>query len=193
MIVRRCPWILLLALTLTACWPQHRQFATNNFVCHEAVEVQEPSYVGVLFPSECWQVAQFQTLETIYGYWSATPETVAAAERALPAALEAAVQNPAAISLRRVRNDERAAELSGEIKGIRDRLGKYRRQYLGITIAGGHHRLLINFFPSADIVKPGTFPYWKERWVTFERGGNWYWQIMYDVRTGAFSEFRSHE
>ena len=102
------------------------------------------------------------------------------------------MQNPSAISLIRVRTDERAAYLSHEIEGVLDRLGKYRRQYLGITISGGDQRLLINFFPAAEVVPPGSFPHWKQQWVTFDRGGNWYWQIVYDVRTGVFSEFRSN-
>jgi len=89
-------------------------------------------------------------------YWTPSADEVMALERALPAHLAHA-----------------AAQLV-------PKLGRYKRQYVGV-VENGARLVFANFFCDARPIE------WMHRPVIVDDGGDCYFQIKYDPSTGAFS------
>ena len=172
-----------------ACASHHVQPAAATIDCSGTIEIQGASYLGVIFPPECASGAASAVGERAVEYWLPTAEIVAKAEQGLRAALDEARKSPSSIDAQALTSPARAAYVAADIGAIVDRLGRYRRQYLGLRLADGRQRLLINFFPSAEAGASDSFGYWKQRWVVVDDGGNSYWRIQYDVPSGAFMSF----
>jgi hypothetical protein len=60
---------------------------------------------------------------------------------------------------------------------IERELTRYRCQFIGAILDGRKH-ILLNFFPDND-----RYGYWKETAVGVDDGGDWFFQITYDVES----------
>ena len=104
------------------------------------------------------------------GAWTPTAEETGKALRAAQAFLE----NPG----------EQPAWTQRQIADILAHAPGYRVQFTGVE-EEGRRLIRCNFFPAGRAGEPERFPGWKEQTVVVLDGGFWFWQIDYDVETGA--------
>ena len=78
-----------------------------------------------------------------------------------------------------------------EIKRIQEHAKEYRVQFLGV-VRGGRKVIWCNFFPASRKDEKDYFQDWKQREISVDDGGFWFWQIEYDPRTGKSSRFTSN-
>ena len=177
----------MITIAFVACADRRApQLAVSS--CGSSIEVRGAEYHGVIFPPDCRAEIYHVGRDRIAGYWLPSPNEISILEAGLRPALEQSQVSP--VSIDPLSNSpERAAYVSREIGGTLDRLGRYRRQYAGITLGDGRHRILVNFFPSATPGEPDSYGYWTRRWVSVDDGGNWYWRIQYELGSARFVEF----
>lgn len=104
------------------------------------------------------------------GMWTPTAEETGKALRAAQDFLE----NPG----------EQPAWTQRQIADILAHAPGYRVQFTGVE-EEGHRLIRCNFFPAGRAGESERFPGWKEQTVVVLDGGFWFWQIDYDVETGA--------
>ncbi|MBU1693738.1 MAG: hypothetical protein KJ726_09005 [Verrucomicrobia bacterium] len=104
------------------------------------------------------------------GVWTPSPEETG---RALQAA-QAFLQNP----------EGRNAWTQKQVGDILAHGSVYRVQFIGLD-EEGRRIIRCNFFPAGREGEPERFPDWKEQVVEVLDGGFWFWQIDYDVESGA--------
>ena len=104
------------------------------------------------------------------GAWTPTAEETGKALRAAQAFLE----NPG----------EQPAWTQRQIADILAHAPGYRVQFTGVE-EEGRRLIRCNFFPAGRAGESERFPGWKEQVVVVLDGGFWFWQIDYDVETGA--------
>jgi hypothetical protein len=130
--------------------------------------------------------------EPVTGYWDPTLATILTIESMLERILELERMKFVEITLA-PGSDEASLEMArGWLFSIREILGNYssyRRQYVGIKVAGGTRRVLVSSFPEVPEGAPDEFPSWLQRWVYVDDGGASFWRIEYDVATGTFLGF----
>lgn len=119
-------------------------------------------------------------------YWTPTPQEIEKAESGLRAALEQGTKNPAAIMPGPFTNEFYRARSVEGIGRVLGRSGEYRRQYIGVVVAGKRY-LLLNSFPARE-----TSLHERERYVHVMDGGDGFWRILYSVEDGKFSLFSVH-
>jgi hypothetical protein len=151
---------------------------------------------GVLFGAECGPSvptgAQRSAPEPVTGYWEPTSDLINSIELNLRRALE-----DERLKFREMARAPGADEASVEwavgagsaVDEILGRYSGYRRQYLGIVVAGGARRVLISSFPEAGKGAPDEFPNWLQTWVDVDDGGPEFWRIEYDAGSGTFLGF----
>ena len=76
------------------------------------------------------------------------------------------------------------AFLKSEAPSIAARLTQYRCQYFGIIVEG-RKRIYCNFFH-----RDGGIANWKSKPLFVEGGGDWYFQLEYDLESGKCSDLR---
>jgi hypothetical protein len=74
---------------------------------------------------------------------------------------------------------------------IHERLGEYRRQYLGVIVEG-RRRILVNAFRGTAADGRDRHPDWRHRFVFVLDGGHDYWRILFDVESGDFVGFEQN-
>jgi hypothetical protein len=125
--------------------------------------IQASGYEGVVFTS--WEHLPYGMTSVgsaqVEGAWVPDEATVARAESALVPALEKV---------------ERARE-------IIPRLATYKRQYFGF-LAGGKRYVYVNAF--CDTTRDS----WRERVVLVKDGGSCYFQAIFDVGAGTYTDVR---
>jgi len=120
--------------------------------------------------------------QEIESYWTPSVEQVAELERRLQPFLERRVASDKAdvATLPWIRRSQSAAALDQKhVANILDRLPTTRRQYLGIVVDGAR-RIVVNCFPVEG------FPDWDHQFVFVLDGGDWFWEIQYDLPSKTF-------
>jgi hypothetical protein len=133
---------------------------------------------------------------TVIGYWQPTRRVIGRLETGLRPALEVGQTEPeTVVDLPRqdFEREEMVWGVTSAIREILDGFTDYRCQYLGIVVAGGARRVLVNCFRSPPDTEQGRFPDdGHQTWVNpfaIDDGGSDYWRIQYDVATCRFLEF----
>jgi hypothetical protein len=109
----------------------------------------------------------FEFNDPIVEYWTPTEEQVLALEAGVADFLDGEIP----------------AEHYG--RDILDRLSYYRRQYFGIGFSEGEQLIYASYFCPGDY-----FDYWLEGNVAVEDGGECFFQVFYDPKTGRYSELQ---
>ncbi len=76
--------------------------------------------------------------------------------------------------------------------GIRKKLGKYRKQYLGFINERGHHILYINCFRVCKEDEDDFDDWWLKRIIRVCDGGDNFWSVKFDLDTGTFFDLYIH-
>lgn len=158
--------------------------------------VAEPSVQGVLFGAECGRTVSTRlvrgTRDAVTGYFQPTLETIHAIEMNLRGALEREREKFRELAHAPGATEdsvEIAVESLTDVEDILERYSTYRRQYLGIIVAGGARRVVVSSFPGPSKGVPDQFSDWERDWVDVEDGGTEFWRIEYDVATATFLGF----
>jgi hypothetical protein len=135
--------------------------------------IETPEYTGVIFSER--NASQFDFLFDTASteFWEPSIDEVSRAERCIRQLLVSVQQDPNAYQ------KEHAAY-------ILDNVGEYRRQYVGIVVAG-EKRIWCNAFFSDD-----SFPDWMHAPVYVLDGGNHFWQMEYVVSKDECMNFYVH-
>jgi hypothetical protein len=131
----------------------------------------------------------------VVGYWQPTRKVIARLETRLRPALEVGRSKPETVVDLPSKDFDREQMVWGvtsAIREIRDDFTDYRCQYLGIVVAGGARRVLVNCFRSPPEFDDRFPDDGHQTWVNpfaMDDGGSDYWRIQYDVATCRFLEF----
>jgi hypothetical protein len=130
--------------------------------------------------------------EPVTGFWNPTLSTILTIEGILKRILE--LERAKFVEKAHAPDaDEASLEMARgllfSLREILENYSSYRRQYLGIIVAGGARRVLVSSFPEATQGAPEEFPSWQRRWVDVDDGGASFWRIEYDVASGTFLGF----
>jgi hypothetical protein len=154
--------------------------------------IQGPSYQGVVFPAETAAEAVGFVGNAVREHWTPSPSEIAMLESHLREALERGAVRPDAIDRSTEGNPQQRDYVARELRLILDHLAEFRRQYVGIITSDGAKRILVNCFPGQPPGGDDSFAYWRQRFVSVDDGGFWYWRIQYDMATATYVEFDSN-
>ncbi|MDR3401252.1 MAG: hypothetical protein P4L99_02045 [Chthoniobacter sp.] len=163
--LRLCGALLLLCGVVASCSGEVRSVKTNGI---EGVIVGEQTAQG-------WGAK----VTGAQGFWTPSPQDVAAAENQLRAALEKGVKDPATIMPGPFSELSRKFSKE-EIASVLEHYKEYRRQYIGVVIRGKRY-VFLNSFSAHESMHE------KERFVLVMDGGYWFWHVLYSVEDGSFS------
>jgi hypothetical protein len=177
-------WLLLFACLAAACPAAGRSAAEERVV--EPLVVAEH---GAIFPaSRSAREALVPGLgeKEIDSYWTPNVAQIADLESRLQPFLERRVASDKAevAKLPWIRRSQSTAALDqGHVANILARLPTTRRQYLGIVV-DGVQRIVVNCFPVEG------FPDWDRQFIFVLDGGDWFWEVQYDVPSRTFLRFQ---
>lgn len=153
-----------LAVILTGC-------SVFDFFADTSTEnthVVTSAYEGVIFTADNTQAAGigYEFNDPIQAYWTPTEAQIDTLESGLTDYLKATIVP-----------DNYAYKIIEDLSG-------YKRQYFGITFAGGQPLVYTNFFCVDE------FDYWLESPVFVMDGGECFFQVTYNPATDLFSNLR---
>lgn len=135
--------------------------------------------------------------------WTPPVSLIVRAEKALPAAIANVARSPrhsrANWPVFYTRKNATNLNLSKEppdlimnqssdsdfVPNIAPILAKYKRQYVGLEV-NGQKVLLLSFIYDPN---HSLFPGWKEHWIEVLDGGDNFWRVIYNPKTGRFSDW----
>ena len=135
-------------------------------------------YVGAIVPSE-WADQHLRGL-AVEGFWTPSAAEIAQAERGIQLCL---AQDEARLRQRIADGDPASERLARSVRALREilpRLPDYRRQYVGIVVAG-EKRVCCNFALRGALADA----YWRDRLIQALDGGINHWSVRYDLEHGT--------
>ena len=137
--------------------------------------IETPEYTGVIIPEEAAPEFGFLFDSALTGFWEPAANDVTKAEACIRQYLVSAHDDP-----------EVEPYQKEKVAFILNNLEKYRRQYVGIVVDGGK-RIGCNLFLSDH-----TYADWERVPVYVIDGGQYFWQIEYDLRDDECLNFYVH-
>ena len=180
----RCSTLLLVAAVVPICLG-----AGPAAGAEPAAEPLQVAEHGAIFPaSRAAREALVPGLgdKEIESYWTPSAADVVELERRLPPFLEQRLAGDKAevAKLAWIDRSKSAAALDQKhVASILGRLARTRRQYVGIVV-DGTRRIVVNCFPIEG------FPDWDRQFVFVLDGGDWFWEVQYDVASRSFLRFQ---
>ncbi len=137
--------------------------------------IETPEYTGVIITEDA--APEFGILfdKAVTGFWQPSVNDVSEAEECIRRYLVSAQDDP-----------ELDTYQKDKVAFILNNLAKYRRQYVGIVV-DGEKRIGCNLFLSDH-----SYPDWERAPVYLIDGGNYFWQIEYDLLKDECINFYVH-
>jgi hypothetical protein len=165
---------LVTALLGAGCGAKGPEDPSKNGACKNALStITVGGATGVMLPSAVARKALLLRRKDATDFWYPSEDDARDVESGLADALKERL----ASARREPPSPGRDRDIAS-LEHISAHLQEYLRQYAGI-IVNGSRRVLVNAFPR-DVYC------WRDDYVLVEDGGNWFWNIQYDVQLHQF-------
>ena len=159
-------WLFLIGMLVTGCDPQALAVLVTPGPTPGRI-IHTDTFEGVIFSQEQVEQMGLERMlgRSISGYWTPAQDQVQALEEKLDSYLQQAAPQTYPGPLRP--------------------LGEYNRQYMGLLV-NGQRVIFTNFF-----CNPHDHD-WQHEFVLVMDGGSCYFELKYDVQTGALYDLSIH-